>query len=354
MAVIQNFLNSIVSVFRCRTVAALLLFLLVNIAIDCWRPLRNFAVDGRPFLDQHSYFNKSAELSWRKKSPDVLILGSSLAMCAIATADYSLMQKPYPLFFSADFTTYCDAKCIRQEVGLPLSFFNYSCPGYLISHDLQLLAEVLSKGSPKLIVIMVAPRDFIDNLLYAQDSPRSESEPVEKAIARLLRLYAVRGDFAYLFKKYIRSIYENRSIAWQAVLSKRTIDTPLSKYEMYEDEATYMHRYNPLNWKRYKVQVQCFELMLANCRSKKVPVLVVNMPLPQFNLKLLEPDFYRQYMDMLQEKAKYYGADFLDLQSGDYTAADFRDYAHLRHTGGLKCCRAIAQEVRRILQGNRR
>ncbi len=342
------------SISQSRMVVAFLIYLLVNFAIDCWRPLRYVAIEGRPFLDQHSYSNKSADLKRLTKSPDVLILGSSLAMSAIATADYSFRQKPFPPFFSAKFTTYTEAAFLKQQAGLELSYFNYACPGYLISHDLKLLSEVLAKGNPKLIIFMVAPRDFIDNLLFAHEANTTDEESPEKVVSKLLRLYAVRGDLSYLFKRFVRGLYEHWENPLKDMISTKTIDNRLEKFELYADEAAYIRRYSPIDWKRYKQQVNCLVVMLASCKSRKVPVLVVNMPLPECNRKLLDRQFYSQYMTMLAEESRLAGATFLNLQSGPYVDDDFRDYAHLRHSGGLKCCTAIAEAVARILKSEGR
>lgn len=350
MITARGFGLTVLSVMSSRTVVALLLYLLVNVAIDCGRPLRNFAVDRRQFLDQSSYENKSSELGKLAQVPDVLILGSSLAMSAIATADCAFMRKPFPPPYAADYTTYTHARYLQSQAAVPGKFFNFACPGFKICQELGLLTEVIAKGNPKFVVIMVAPRDFIDDVSFEHDQDVSLEKELERQFTKIFRLYAVRGDFAYLFAKCAQGAFEHPDDPLEDVLSKKTIDARLSFYELSGDETNYLRRYKSIDRRKYQAQTECLSRMLAYLKSRRITALVVNMPLPEANLELLDKDFYEQFLAMLRQEARLNGAGLLDLQPGFYSDNDFRDFSHLRHPGGLKCCRAIAQEMSRIIK----
>ena len=90
--------------------------------------------------------------------------------------------------------------------------------------------------------------------------------------------------------------------------------------------------------------------IIAFCRSKSVPLIVVNMPLTERNLKILPANFLALYektiTDICSTAARDGSLAFINLRHSDhFVLSDFRDTAHMRSTGGKKLADILAPIV---------
>jgi hypothetical protein len=115
-------------------------------------------------------------------------------------------------------------------------------------------------------------------------------------------------------------------------------------------EGEYHGRYLPLNKKKWPVELANLKSIVAFCRSKNVPLVVVNMPLTERNLKILPADFRAVYektvADVCSPTAKGSNIAYVNLRHDQqFQLQDFRDTAHMRSTGGKKLADLLAPVV---------
>ncbi len=115
-------------------------------------------------------------------------------------------------------------------------------------------------------------------------------------------------------------------------------------------ESEYHGRYLPINTRKWPVEVGCLEKIVTFCRTKKVPLIVVNMPLTERNLKILPADFRALYEKTIAGICNPARADnnltYVNLRNDKrFVLNDFRDTAHMRSTGGKKLADLLAPVV---------
>jgi len=112
----------------------------------------------------------------------------------------------------------------------------------------------------------------------------------------------------------------------------------------------YKGRYLPINKKKWPVEVDCLKQIIAYCQDKKIPLVIVNMPLTQRNLAVLPQDFRDQYEKTIKSictpKPGDTNLSFIDLRNDTrFALSDFRDTVHMRSSGGTKLADLIAPVV---------
>ncbi|MDP3507656.1 MAG: hypothetical protein Q8T09_06665 [Candidatus Melainabacteria bacterium] len=313
-----------------------------------------------------------------KDTPNtVLILGSSLGIFPAALADFKEFGAPKPgadKFLHYSSYRYLD-KLLSADNGSPVKTLNLSNQGGMTSEDLLLLKGAFKAGiNPKLVILLTGPRDFLDHqtnkigesklskalLVRISDSLWNFSETpttnLETLASRFLPLFLQRDAVTKFLttglKKTIAFVwnkpYRDKPVATGGSLESIK-DEPGSPEMMDFYTANYKIRYLPIDWQRWKLECVALGQIIEYCDNKKIPLLVVAMPLSKINRDLLPKDFVCQHRNMLKNSArKHLGRIILlDLfESDHFKIADYMDTVHLRSCGGIKLAREVTQAIK--------
>jgi hypothetical protein len=100
-----------------------------------------------------------------------------------------------------------------------------------------------------------------------------------------------------------------------------------------ETVIEYRHHYDPIDLKRYGVQLFYFSKLADTCQTNDISLIVVNMPLSRKNRNLIPAGFYSRYLNDLQETCSKKNAAFIDLQAETWDDdSNYTDTVHIRPT----------------------
>lgn len=379
----------------------LILFLVVDALTGLVHPL-----DKVPFVQmsqaqwaQRSLNYKLSQFVSEKSDPDVLVLGSSLPMSMIYWADSRKFNQD-----SYAWTIYCCQKNLSPVMAYPHARYfesrlgalagksanveNLTSPGCMASDSLVTLLRALSsKKKPGIVLIAIAPRDFIDNLAQPIGRTLQYSSLINlPSMADVLPHLASLDAAVELFLDSVSNVYRERNNfrtaikAWSeksvsrlrerlggnapqesaaigssgqsadASVSNQQVNcqqgectgrplsqTLLSRFPsmtaaMREDLTVYNARYNPPNFSRLANEIACFESVLRKCRHEGIPVIVFNMPISDENRSLIAPSIYDLYKANTKRLSCELNARYVDLDRMGLKACDFSDSVHLRES----------------------
>ncbi|MDX1988729.1 MAG: SGNH/GDSL hydrolase family protein [Candidatus Obscuribacter sp.] len=243
-------------------------------------------------------------------------------------------------------------------------------PGNAMSDCEKITESMLARPTdkkPKLILATYSYRDFCDNLYpdpaespvakaldygkgYRSFLPRWQNMLSTNAREELLTCLQTHERHikrvAALFRKELTKIAETcRSKSHQvAEKSPAALGKSNEKLTRERDLAVYKTRYQPLNLERFRLQIESLERLLRSARQRGVPVLLVNMPVTDENLKLIPPAMRSNWQKPIKELAANYGAALKDFDTENDTGltdADFTDSVHLNRQGAAKFLDAL-------------
>jgi hypothetical protein len=236
------------------------------------------------------------------------------------------------------------------------------------------------QNSPKLMVVTVSPRDFIDNYLpsitstevfrffspYLSDSVISAdllTDPVEK-----MSWYATSG-------LPIRSVWRSGRTESDGIQNLEKTNKPMQRMTQdpllttnnesmtsirpgqcvvaphmpdffVDNSKDYSKRYSNSHGAMYERQLDCFNKLLSAAKARGIKVLVVGMPLDASNWSLLSEHFWTDYRSRLQKDCDSNGCAFVELShDAAFGRGDFVDGVHLNAHGGEKLAEKIAEAV---------
>ncbi|HEY9787498.1 MAG TPA: hypothetical protein V6D17_19070 [Candidatus Obscuribacterales bacterium] len=343
---------------------------------------------------------KVPEFFASKRSPDVLLLGSSLFMTPAVRCDDELMKRRtrYDASYIRDHMgRYLDAKFFEQRLSehlnCRLSVANLATAGGVMSDQLRIFKKCCAAGKkPRLLVCDISPREFLDNqqpdpartpvyialadLTSMLDifDPRLELNSVmESTLGGTWNVFRYRNDYrnvvinaaAWLTgypsdlisaldptRAFNKRDEGRHAVNWDGFISRmkpKDCETPPEykpRVDASADIAHYKSMYLPVKKKLMEVQFSYLEELLTLARKEKVQVLLVELPLPRRNLNLLPAGVASTIYHRAQELSTKYDADYLVASKADnYSESDFEDIAHLNAAGGRKLFRAIAAAV---------
>ncbi len=324
----------------------------------------------------------------------IFFISSSLGAAAANHADYKIYGAPNPSSLnSMDYSQfkYLDRQ-IAEVCGQKTRTVNFSNSAALISEDLLVAKEAVRlQKKPSLIILAIAPRDFLDHytaayhrsrlaqiLLTRQASSsweldKSTQENLDKLLCKAWPYYSLRVEFRDLAVKKVCESF-NRSVSLyyatklqdkrktKSVLEAEGLEpskkespslTPLIlKDEVLPEnilvkfDSDYRGRYLPLDAERWKQEMESFSQFTHFCREQNIPLLIVAMPLTERNLNLLPQDFLTKHIELITEIAQDPPTIFLNLMADTrFTPADFSDTVHLRSDGSIKLAKLISAEI---------
>lgn len=347
--------------------------------------------------------NWSREATQNKdnKMPVVLV-GSSLIM----SSSYLCDTKFSPDYVSKDksraeqeFLTYPHFSYLEKCLaGLgPVNVINLSNSASLISEDLLLVKESMRYRKPGLVVVGIAPRDFLDHYTAAYHRSRlaqillarqssldwsfqsSPQENLDRIFTKIWGFYQQRVDYKTALTQAACTHFNRSASLFDAAKHKADeearkknaeteitaesdqIDKPVDMKGIYRDEmgsepllkkydSDYRGRYLPLDMDRFALEKKSLEELVQFCAEQNTPLVLVSMPLTKRNLDLLPPKFMCEYFKMINslDLKSPHGVLLNLTASKDFIAPeDFVDTVHLRSTGGKKFARFVAEAVDR-------
>jgi hypothetical protein len=303
---------------------------------------------------------------------DVLVLGSSLPMCAIALFDEKLYGVPVVKDLP-QLRRYLGAKYLERQLGArlcrPIKVSNLSISGCMASDLFIILSKSIEAGKrPDVAVLCIAPRDFVDNLIQPvgrtppfevlQDwkslgdvlrREQTVSETRDLLISAVWYFYRVKVDYRTFLSGYVASLLSHPTSLFYSsqytkaanssasgrpdILAVRSIaEQPILGNEPGSEER----RYNPPNFKRFALEMVFFRKSLALCKKEHIKCVVVNMPMAAAYRARLDSLLDKQYLTETQKACSEYNARYLDFNDAEFVDDDFSDGFHTNVVGAEK------------------
>lgn len=313
-----------------------------------------------------------------KTPADVVVLGSSQINTAVLATDAHESQQVIDTLTHREINSL--EKRLNKTVGDGhLKVFNAAIAGAVAS-DYYMVAKALFGGysKPKLVVIGVSPRDFIDNELpvasatapfhyYSQfvDTGKMTQLAYPDPIARLNAQLAMTFDKLPL--RQVHSIIDTYLLGQKKDEPKKHSESallaavsnaaqvvkpgewmiPANMPPIYVDNSyEYVKRYRDPNPPNYPIQLAFFDELLSWLAKENVKVLVVGMPTRPENRQLLPPAFWSTYRLTLNNLCQRNGAYFIDVSHcNDFEKCDFVDTVHMNASGGAKILDVFAEGI---------
>lgn len=366
------------------TLAVLILVAAIDIWLNTARPMSRVPTAS---LERGEVFNAMAALKQESRPPEVIVLGSSLVTAPVMQAEAATLQRPVPRMTHRHSTVLEQA--LGRHFGYRPSVFCLAVGGEMVSDAYFIVTRVLESGQrPAAIVYGIAPRDFQDNLLPGiessetfqtlsrlEDLPEfifSDRYPLERkadmVIGRLWTLWRYKSDIKTCLTLRLKKTME-QVMPW-VVFDKygETLELKPRKRGQFPEEAKgtphafpnlplehisfaqarfeYIRRYNPPNDELIDSQFQYLDRLLALARKAGVGVLVINMPLSDFNRTLMPPGFYARYKQRLAQACRAGGADLADLATQPWgSESNYVDGVHITP----RASRRFLAEVGRLI-----
>lgn len=346
-------------------------FLLVN-----FRPLQ-YITDLRFIpLDQHPIVSKIPVYMESKSKVDVLILGSSLPMNAIARYDQKLYGRP-----NCDDVTqlrrYIEARYLERELSdnfsKPVKVTNLSITACMISDLYIILSKGIEAGKrPDIAVLCIAPRDFVDRLIQ----PIGRTPPFEilqdwkcvgdvfgghltKAEARDLLIsavwyfYRVKVDYRTILTQYFSILLDREASLFHATKAAHESVSSKPGSIVRSREIVESDRYNPPNFERFALEAEFFHKLLALCKKENIKCIVIDMPMAASYSEMLDERLARKYLAEVRQTCKRYDAQYSDFNDSLFVDTDFADGFHVNAVGAEKLMKRLVSLMiqKPLLQG---
>ncbi len=307
-----------------------------------------------------------------KKTPDIVLLGSSLVATPLWWADRDIVPNIKDFYHHHDAVTFNQA---LRASGKKEDAYAFALPGVMVS-DMYLIVDKIFQSSkkPNVVVMGISARDMMDDLLtgetrtpvFSRLSDISDfkgnldlylSSPAEKldfALNNLVFLYGKRYRYqlkvSQFCEKMMNKVPVLQAPELQRLASQAREKQPLfatgqgTRQEMWDQSRKeYAKRYEHFNQQQFEKQSVFLGKLLERAKQRNIRLVLINMPLSQENKSLMPPGLYDSYYKTVSSLASKNRATFLDFNQGDLIAEDlFLDTAHMNADGGRKLCDKIA------------
>jgi hypothetical protein len=378
---------------RSQVAIALVLVVAVNVALAVWNPLGKYAPERLP--TEHSWiWWASQDFLGQKETPAVVILGSSLLQNPLQEQDATFLNRETDSVLDHR-SMYLESLLDKQLSGVSqknIGCFNFAVPGSLMSDNYMVLRTMLNGDrKPKVVVLGLALRDFIDNqVTCAAATPSFKylsrytdvSDLVDLAMPNIWQ----RGEYWLNRRVYLIGKKFDMQAALSQAASKMQrggsrvgasssadiLDCRLNAFDMscyvpgvrsdverhvwmtkpnaehvfLDNSAEYRRRYRSTNKALFECQKAFLERFCELASASNIRVVIVNMPVTTEHAKLMPAGSYSDYMNCLKAMSARYQAPMLDLNNcGKFTIDDFADTCHMQGRGGKKLLDLIAEEL---------
>ncbi|MDR3612715.1 MAG: hypothetical protein P4L53_04060 [Candidatus Obscuribacterales bacterium] len=334
------------------------------------------------------------------KHPDIAVMGSSQVNSPSWAADAHLLRKSIDCLDHREI--YALEQGLSNEGKMP-TVVNCAVQGGMISDYYMIEKSLFQKAAqtPKLVIVCVSPRDFIDNKLPAASSTepfRFFSRFVDSGRLSALAYPDWRERcFAFLDNTINQLPLKRLNDVWTARLTRAMtsltscgdgkanggmtlqkepdafakpaqtsnmlaqaisngqlqvklgewVVPPNMEHVFVDNTAEYQRRYAVAKPVSYAIQLSFFKEMLTDLRNRGCDVIVVQMPTLPMNQVLLPETFWQDFKQTLANLCVENKASMLDLtQDKDFQKSDYLDTVHLNDHGGIKLFEKLSRAVR--------
>ena len=303
------------------------------------------------------------------ENPDVVVMGSSLVLTPAVRCDDKLAGKVpcyerwyYDRYIPEYTESVYFEKKLKDDAGLHLKIKNLGVASSIMSDQFGIFRLMLNeKKQPKLLILGLAPRDFLDNTQqHHLETPtrqfireyEQDSLWPEKWSATEIKNTATKVE--HKLEKVIAKVRTTAlSLACNLSGHQARAEYNVNGYEgdhpnRLKDLETYRRLYNPPNYTMLAQQSSYLRKLLVAAANHNVRVLIVNMPLTKENIACLDAHAYQEYVASLKSLSSEFNAGFLDIgsqQRESYSLADFEDCCHLNARGGEKFYESLSASI---------
>ena len=382
------------------TILMIGMFIAAEAIIKEVKPLRLFNHTGLTTINQNFLVAKLPPCMSAHENPQVLLLGSSLVLVPSVRCDddfYKRKTRYDRWYYRNVIDEYTKADFFQNELarqsGKQRNVLDLAVAASIMSDQYLILKKYLDSGkSPEMIVLGIAPRDFLDNLrqdpektptysiladltcikdLFEQK--RSKESITNFALGYFSDVYKNRGDYKTFLTGYTARVtghpvdlynatkeMEKTAAATASVPTADLIAEPKNdsgvldnSKPIYEarknnlfDLKEYRRIYLPVNNQVFKTQMSYLDKFLALAQSHEIPVVLVEMPVTKENLALLPEDIKARFEKKVAMLATKYDAKIVKpLDKHSFTTEDFEDSVHLNGKGGTRVFSYVAEEI---------
>jgi hypothetical protein len=365
------------------------LFVAANAALGKLPAVSGPVLSAESFQDSADAMQNGRPASWwitksylKQPAPDIVLFGSS-QMGGVQAADAKLQGRKLDWVLDHE----CDI--LEQAVGKRLnhqtSVFICGLPGAMVSDHYVISKTLFPHEKPGLVILTLAPRDFMDNFLpdVASTEPykfysrylssdsgarklmlTSWNDKLQSAMTSILPLKNVSQIIPW---KMISSnlplppqvvvgdsALKQKATGWLFSLNSdndnvkpgQCIVLPDMPKTYIDNSVEYAKRYRNCNPPFYKKELEYLNALLKFYKQEDIKVMIVDMPLTAVNRGLLPPVFWTSYKGGLKAACGDNDAKYLDLSADQlFETSDFVDTVHLNAGGGTKLIDKIADTV---------
>ncbi len=319
---------------------------------------------------------------------DIVLMGDSQMNAALMQVDAVANRKKLDVLTDREATTL--EHVLKKRTELSLKVVNLALAGAMVSDQYLISKALFALNPPKLVIIGISPRSFIDNAMPAASATEpfhffqryvslnslvahsfpdlltqanwflQEYFPLKQLydpIMLAFRKMAVYAPWLDSTDKAIRqtgtrkipcnqkpaeTIEGNSARLLQAIgggtdepAKGENVIYPVSLYGFIDNTREYQRRYRDSSSPNYKNQCTFFKEYLHLLKSLGSQVIVLGMPVLIANRQLLPEKFWHDYRRQIGQECASYGAIWVDLSQDDsFDKRDFLDNVHLNGTGG--------------------
>lgn len=285
----------------------------------------------------HNIYTNVAKFLRSPENPEVLIIGSSLVLWpALACDGFGTPVNPTRencrLYFKAEyFRKLLEAKLAKRIDGLT----SVSVPGTFMEDHTLIVTKALSQSKrPKLLIVAVHPAQFFRakgilaycsplNLQLAtvgDENQRSFSWEILRDRA-CMKVLAYKQERERLVLAAIKDVTERKKTRCKLI------------YQPFDSDS-FEHNFLKL------------EEMSQAARRLGIPLLLVDMPVRDDNIAMIEKSHFAEYKRRVAAVASANDVKYFDSnRSSKYELGDFADFTHLSKQGGLKLYADLTEEI---------
>lgn len=363
---------------------AVAVFLMANLLFFVWNPFGKVDPDALPVARNWVWW-ATHEFVDSKKTPDIVVLGSSVVMHPLWHHEADFRQQTVDLV--ADHESKFLEEVFARNAGLTnLNCFNFGLPGSMASDDYMVVQALFNKlKKPKMVIIGICPRDMVDNRfncagsskhfqylsrftetrhllnlsmpqwwqrigylisesIYFSSKAQASQVVASEAVRKLIEPASSFFGPSPLDRK---SEEDKRFAMYQNLVEKGFwIAKPNAPFMFMEDTADLKKRFKTANNPLFENQKQWLDLCLAACQERGIKVSLVNMPNTQIARSVMPAGVYERHVRCLKELSARHNCFYIDADIPDYYGKmDFTDWCHLSAQGGKRAFELIGQKI---------
>jgi hypothetical protein len=371
-------------------IVALVSWIAINLAL-----MPNLAID-RPQLSrtaiEQSDFERAQRAPWawwlarsffQNQPADIVLLGDSQMNSAMFQADAFFTHEGRDCVTDHRPVGFINA--LRSK-GVRLSALNLATAGSVASDQYVIAKALFEHAPPKLVVLGVSPRFFLDGTLPSVSStetfkffaPYVDLAPVSQYTftnsleqmdwwlqqhVPLIRLHdAAHSVASQLFSSFgsKEELNNSQREPQDAKDLLRAISTSSGDFEPGKDVVPpvivnnyfadntkeYARRYKDMSMEQFETQQGFLVAFIKYLHSIGSDVVIVGMPLYETNRAMLSPVFWSSFRKRIGDTCRSNGAYWYDMSDEKcFTKPMFLDAVHLNYSGGTCFCDVLATYI---------